>query len=1377
MKRKTYILLSLTLIAMIGGLTIWNFSANRVSAQKAEIDENLGVVNVANEYNARNEFALTQGGTTGVWRYGYTTTDASNTFVSYTLTRSTTACGSPANGWIFSNAGDTTPVLYRVDSPATCNGTPPDSLFVHPGAGGERVVLRWVAPAAGTYQLTGVLQRADPLATTDLRILKNETTSLFTGSLNSQFQQAFNFTVTVAANDTIDFSVGYGNGTYNSDGSSLNVVVSQPVTACLTAPANLQINVPAENSPADVQSVNTNASLVGDAAYTNTGKVGRAFELDGNGDYVRIEDNAAQRPATAVTAEGWFKFDSTGGIASLISKPVRSSPFNSYTLYLESGQLRGLIGNASQYTRALSSFSPQTGVWHHLAFTYDYTGGVSTLKLYANGVDVTSSVDGTANLPLFYDANPFPLLIGGEFENNAPAFFLDGQADEVSVYGRALAQTEIFDIVQAGSYGKCAPGSACVSAPQGLVAWYKGENNALDSNSRNPGTLQNGAAFAGGKVGQAFSLDGSNDYVSTADSADWDFGTNDFAIEGWFNSPNPTDVRRIISAGSQADGANNLWSFGYGDIPVWGGGQRLNFAVFNGGGYSDFSSNPVTFNPNTWHHAAVVRSGTSLTFYLDGAAIGTVAIGAGFAVNGGSTGAIIGARYNNNPSTIFEFANGRLDEISVYKRALSAAEISSVYNAAGNGKCLNYVCAQPPNNLVSWFAGEGNALDSKSSNHGTLQNGTTFQTAKVGQGFKFDGVNDFVEIPDNASLKPATLTLETWVKFDSLTSTVTGGAPAGYQNIIFKKNSRAAGTGFEGGYSLVKNPDNRIGIGFNSAGGATDFASSTTFVQAGVWYHIVGTHDGTNIRLYINGQLEGTGTATFPIDYGTTPLYLGNAQVPFSGYFNGVLDETTIYDRALTAMEVSSIYNANSSGKCKPVATNPAANQIAWLTGDGDTRDFLGANPNGILRGNANFRVGKVGQAFNLDGSGDYVEIADDADHRPANDLTVEGWFNVRSISDSHFVSKPIVGTNSNSYVVWYDGGAMRAGHGDQFSNFETLSTTFSPNLNTWYHFAYTIDDANNVHRFYINGTQIASAASTLPLFYDANPHPLLIGAEYGPPGTPYSFVDGRMDEISLYSRALSANEIAAIYNAGAAGKLKSAVTPVNLSRNAKTAASLAPTTVQLSSATVTFAQVTSAGTTSQSGIDLGLLPPLPSNFISTGLAYDISTTAAYQNGSSDDVQVCFSLPALTGVPNLRILHLENNVWVNRTAAGGSASNLCTDNLTSLSPFVIVQSLAPTAANVSVAGRVSDAFGSGLGGVIVTLTDSQGRNVTTRTNNFGRYTFNGVSAGDVYIVSVASKRYEFAVSTQAVSVMDAVENVDFTASQTSLLNSGKPEVK
>lgn len=1119
MKRKSYVLFSLFLTALISGLTIWNFSATSISAQKSD---NPGTVGVVTEYNARNEFALTQGGTNGVWRYGYTANDASNVFVQHSTNRTTPECGSPAERWNLSNSGDPTPEIIRFLSPTTCIGTPNDSLYVHPGGGGQRSVLRFVAPAAGTYQLTGALQRANLSATTDLRIVQNETTSLLTGDINSKYQLPFNLTVTVAAGDTIDFSVGFGNGSYNNDGSSLNVTVAQSVTACLTPPANLQVNVPAENSPVDVQSINTNASLVGDAAYTNMGKVGRAFDFDGNGDYVRVEDNAAQRPATAVTAEGWFKFDSASGLVSLISKPIRNSSLNSYTLYLDGGQLRGLVSNGPQYTRVFSNFTPQTGVWHHLAFTYDFTGGVSTLKLYANGVEVTSGQDGTANILPFYDANPYPLLIGGEFETDAPTFFLDGQADEVAVYGRALSQSEIFDIVQQGSFGKCPP-TACV---------------------------------------------------------------------------------------------------------------------------------------------------------------------------------------------------------------------------------------QPPNNLVSWFAGEQNALDSKSNNHGTLQNGATFANGKVGKSFDFPNGNAHVSIPDSSSLRPTNFTIEGWFNFSSYANE--------YRQLVGKQSPDPSYNSYAifiyGGLLTATATD-----GIN-LGNTLNYSLNPT---PGQWYHIAFTRqNGGTQTLYINGAAVDTNAASSSIAYTNTPLLVGDN---LGSSILGEVDELSIYDRTLSASEIQSIYNAASSGKCKPTGLNPPANQVAWFTGDGDTRDFTGLNANGTLQGDTNYKVGKVGQAFNLDGNGDYMTTADSPNWDfGTGDFAVEAWFNSPNPTGvQRIISAGSQADGANNLwtlgygdiCAWGCGQRLNFAvfNGGGYNDYSSNQVVFRPN--TWHHAA--VVRSGSTLAFYLDGVPVGTVTIGAGFAVNGGSTGAIIGARYNSnPADRFEFANAKLDEISVYKRTLSASEIAAVYNAGTAGKLKSASTPVNFARSVKTEASFAPTTVQLSSASVTFQQVTQAGTTSQSGIDLGVLPPLPQGYVFTGLAYDISTNAIFSGSAA----VCFNIPSVnTSFANLRILHLENGVWANRTAPGASSPVICTEGLTSLSPFVIVDGLAPTAAFVSVGGRVTNAFGSGLRGVYVSLTNTQGETRNVMTNDFGYFAFNEVAVGEIYTISVASKRYSFAVSSQAVNVQDSISDLNFVA--------------
>src|SRR3989304_6013682 len=73
----------------------------------------------------------------------------------------------------------------------------------------------------------------------------------------------------------------------------------------------------------------------------------------------------------------------------------------------------------------------------------------------------------------------------------------------------------------------------CVAPPSDLVSWWPGDGNANDIIDANQGTLQNGATFAVGKVGQAFSFDGVDDVVSIPGSSVFDFGTNPFSIDFW----------------------------------------------------------------------------------------------------------------------------------------------------------------------------------------------------------------------------------------------------------------------------------------------------------------------------------------------------------------------------------------------------------------------------------------------------------------------------------------------------------------------------------------------------------------------------------------------------------------------------------------------------------------------------------------------------------------------------------------------------------------------------------------------------------------------------------------------------------------------------
>jgi hypothetical protein len=87
----------------------------------------------------------------------------------------------------------------------------------------------------------------------------------------------------------------------------------------------------------------------------------------------------------------------------------------------------------------------------------------------------------------------------------------------------------------------------CVVPPSGLVSWWPGEGNANDIVGTNHGTLQGGAGFAPGVVGQAFSFDGVDDYVQIPHNANLDPGTGSFSLDAWIKTTQATGVQWIVT--------------------------------------------------------------------------------------------------------------------------------------------------------------------------------------------------------------------------------------------------------------------------------------------------------------------------------------------------------------------------------------------------------------------------------------------------------------------------------------------------------------------------------------------------------------------------------------------------------------------------------------------------------------------------------------------------------------------------------------------------------------------------------------------------------------------------------------------------------------
>jgi hypothetical protein len=185
----------------------------------------------------------------------------------------------------------------------------------------------------------------------------------------------------------------------------------------------------------------------------------------------------------------------------------------------------------------------------------------------------------------------------------------------------------------------------------------------------NHGTLVNGATFASGEVGQAFSLDGVDDRVAIPEAPATDISRmSQWTVEAWarptsFSGQNwPT----IYSEGR--------WGVALG---IQHGTGKLEITINNGPVYDS----TVALQLNAWNHVALTHNGTNHVFYLNGAAAGSFTT----TVSPDSNGAAIGDIAFNPNSSRFQ---GQVDEVSIYNRALGATEISGIYNAGPAGKSL-----------------------------------------------------------------------------------------------------------------------------------------------------------------------------------------------------------------------------------------------------------------------------------------------------------------------------------------------------------------------------------------------------------------------------------------------------------------------------------------------------------------------------------------------------------------------------------------------------------------------------------------------------------------------------------------------------------------
>jgi hypothetical protein len=252
------------------------------------------------------------------------------------------------------------------------------------------------------------------------------------------------------------------------------------------------------------------------------------------------------------------------------------------------------------------------------------------------------------------------------------------------------------------------------------------------------------------------------------------------------------------------------------------------------------------------------------------------------------------------------YFNGRVAMSQVYNRALTADEVLYNYNVTkGRFEVVKegLVLHLDAGNTASYPGNGTNWIDlTGSGNNGTLTNGPTFDSANGGS-ILFDGTNDYVNLGSNSSYNLSNnFTLSCWVNpsqlghgnGDELCSLATG-SPAPYISY---------------GLEWMDTGRFRFSIG-NTSNQFLNYLSNSTY-SLNNWYNVVGTYDGSTIRLYVNNVLQNSTSVSTTVTYSANQMTVGTwfYDISPSNALTGRISHVKIYNRALTASEIQQNFNA-----------------------------------------------------------------------------------------------------------------------------------------------------------------------------------------------------------------------------------------------------------------------------------------------------------------------------------------------------------------------------------------------------------------------------------------------------------------------------------
>ncbi|MBI3469325.1 MAG: hypothetical protein HY000_40500, partial [Planctomycetes bacterium] len=672
-----------------------------------------------------------------------------------------------------------------------------------------------------------------------------------------------------------------------------------------------------------------------------------------------------------------------------------------------------------------------------------------------------------------------------------------------------------------------------------------GATTADASNFGNDGTITGATWTASGRFGGALSFDGINDLITVADAASLDL-TAGMTLEAWVQPSAVTNKwRDLIYKGNdiyflEATSTNN-------NRPA--GGAKVGTSLLSTYG-------PAPLAPNTWSHLALTYDGAALQFFVNGVEVSSAA----------RTGSI---QTSSNPlqiggdSLYGQYFAGLIDEVRVYNRALSSAEIQNDMNtgvqvipdstppvvaitapqeAATVTGTIN-VTADATDNVgvvgvqfllddVPLGAEDTQAPYSVAWDTTTASRGNHVLTARArdAAGNLTDFLRTVMVVPKLVITFPTNNGTVTSSTINVAYTTI--GDVTGIDHVhFFLDGVEVNDPTFDGSLELTDlnaGPHVLTGFLLHSAEAESGDAVSFSFVLP----------DNTPPSVAVTAPANGATVSTsVTIDASAADdVGVGGVQFLLDGIELGAEDTTAPYSiswdtttasngpHTLSARARDAAGNTATSAGVLVTVSNVAPSglvlALGFNEGSGATAgDSSGFNNHGAIAGATWTGAGRFGGALSFDGLNDLITVADADALDLTAAMTLEAWVNPSAVTKKW---RDVLYKGSDIYFLEATSTSSSRPAGGAKVGTSLLSTYGTSPLvvSTWSHLALTYDGA--LLRLYLNGVQVSSAARTGAIQTSTNP--LQIGGDslYG------QFFAGLIDEVRVYNRALSETEIQA---------------------------------------------------------------------------------------------------------------------------------------------------------------------------------------------------------------------------------------------------------